>query len=164
MKESVAKINQWASTKCNNFLSRTGGAIRSTFGQVLWNPPGWLSRGAGRWRNFSNARPKLATSGILGIFALSCASAWGWHYYKNLPQPHRVTASISAIPVTSLEKDLKFPALRVTFSESAAQLEDLKKKSLGDGVRFEPSLPGTWRWDDDKHLVFQPSQDWPADT
>ena len=164
MKESVAKINQWASTKCNKFLSRTGNAIRSAFGQVSWNPPGWLSRGAGRWRNFSNARPKLATSWILGVFALSCASAWGWHYYKNLPQPHRVTASISEIPVTSLEKDLKFPALRITFSESAAQLEDLKKKSLGDGVRLEPSLPGTWHWDDDKHLVFQPFQDWPADT
>ena len=164
MKEIVAKINQWASSRCNSFLRRTGGVIRSAFGQVSWKPPNWLSRGAGRWRNFSNARPKLAASWILGTFALACISAWGWHYYKNLPQPHHVTAWISPIPVTTLEKDLTFPVLRITFSESAAQLEDLKKKSLGDGVRLDPSLPGTWHWDDDRHLIFQPSQDWPADT
>ncbi len=25
-------------------------------------------------------------------------------------------------------------------------------------------MPGSWHWDDDTHLVFQPSEDWPADT
>ncbi len=143
MKESVAKLNQWASTKCNIFLSRTGGVIRSAFGQVSWNPPGWAEP---RSRTLARFLKRPAEAGRLldpGRISLACAGGEAGITTRTCPQPHRVTASISPIPVTSLEKDLKFPALRITFSESAAQLEDLKKKSLGDGVGLDPSLPGT---------------------
>ena len=96
------------------------------------------------------------------LFFLGCASAWSWHWYQHQPKPHRVTASIDAIPVTRLEKDLKFPSLNISFSESAARLEDLKKPSLS-GVRLDPAIAGTWRWNNDKHLVFKPTEDWPAE-
>ena len=69
---------------------------------------------------------------------------------------------IAEIPVTNLEKDLKFPPLRLTFSDPAANLSDLHKPLTGGAVRLDPSIPGAWRWDDDRHLTFQPSQDWPA--
>ena len=99
---------------------------------------------------------------ILGTFFLSCAAAWTWRFYEQRPRPHYVSVSVSPISVTRLEKNLYFPPLSVTFSESAALLEDLHKPSLS-GVRLEPAFPGTWRWADDRRLVFQPSEDWPAE-
>ncbi len=124
MKKTVAGINKWASTKCNSLLRRTRDVIRSAFGQISWEPPVWLSRGTGRCRDFTAANPKLATSWILGIFALACVSAWGWHYYKNLPQPHRVTATISPIPVTKVEKELEI-------SGAANQLQRIGRAARG---------------------------------
>src|SRR6266849_6011354 len=66
------------------------------------------------------------------------------------------------IPVTKLEKELKYPPLIVRFSDPAARLEDLKKLSL-QGVRLEPQIGGAWSWNSDKELVFRPTEDWPAD-
>lgn len=137
--------------------------VSSLFGRISWNPPAWLVRLTTACTGFYRARPNLTTSFILSAFFLCCGAAWSWHWYQHLPKPHRVTASVSSIPVTKLEKDLKFPPLNISFSESAALLEDLKKTSLS-GVRLEPAVAGTWRWTDDKHLVFQPTEDWPADT
>src|SRR5439155_13860622 len=76
--------------------------------------------------------------------------------------PRKVSATIAPVEVTKLEKELKFPRLLVYFSESAARLEDLKKPSL-QGVRLEPHLNGAWRWIQADILVFEPSEDWPAD-
>src|SRR5947208_14755703 len=69
---------------------------------------------------------------------------------------------IEAVPVTKLEKDLKFPTLDIRFSDSAARLEDKDKPGL-QGVRLDPPLPGKWMWAGDKHLFFQPTEDLPAD-
>src|SRR5947208_13153266 len=69
---------------------------------------------------------------------------------------------IEAVPVTKLEKDLKFPTLDIRFSDSAARLEDKNKTAL-QGVRLDPPLAGKWMWAGDKHLFFQPTEDWPAD-
>ncbi len=64
--------------------------------------------------------------------------------------------------MTKLEKDLKFPTLDIRFSDSAARLEDKDKTNL-QGVRLDPPLAGKWMWAGDKHLFFQPTEDWPAD-
>ena len=69
---------------------------------------------------------------------------------------------IEKVPVTKLEKDLKFPTLDIRFSDSAARLEDKDKTDL-QGVRLDPPLAGKWMWAGDKHLFFQPKEDWPAD-
>ena len=61
-----------------------------------------------------------------------------------------------------MEKELKFPRLVVYFSESAARLEDLKKPSV-QGVQLQPHRNGTWRWIQADILVFEPTEDWPAD-
>lgn len=41
---------------------------------------------------------------------------------------------------------------------------DLVGEVVTDGVRLEPSKPGTWRWLDDRTLQFEPQTDWPAGT
>jgi uncharacterized protein YfaS (alpha-2-macroglobulin family) len=163
MKSFLASIGgkiQTAFAGLGRGLSKIGSSI---FGHVSWNPPVWLARLTSGCTGFYRSRPKLTTGLILTVFFLVCGVAWSWHWYQHLPKPHRVTVSMSAIPVTKLEKELKFPPLTVTFSESAAALEDLKKPSLSS-VRLDPVVAGTWHWADDKHLVFQPTEDWPAET
>ncbi len=99
---------------------------------------------------------------MIAILLISCAGAWTWNWYSHLPKPRKVSAKIVPLEVTKLEKELKFPRLRIYFSESAARLEDLKKPSV-QGVRLEPHLNGAWRWVQADILVFEPTEDWPAD-
>ncbi len=96
------------------------------------------------------------------ILLVSCAGVWTWNWYSHLPKPKKVLANIVPIEVTKLEKELKFPRLVVRFSESAARLEDLKKPSV-QGVRLEPNVNGAWHWAQADILVFEPTEDWPAD-
>lgn len=132
-------------------------------GQFSWRPPRWISPLVDRWHRLENSYPRAVPAGAVGLFLLSCAAGWTWHWYSHLPQPRRVTVKIEPIEVTKLQKDLKFPHLAVSFSESAARLEDLKKGSMS-GVRLEPRLNGKWHWTQPNLLVFEPTEDWPADT
>ena len=127
-----------------------------------WSPPAWFSQSRTGWTRFSEANPRITASGLIAIFLLSCGAAWTWNWYQHRPKPHRVSASVGAIPVTKLENELKYPPLIVRFSEPAARLEDLKKPSL-QGVRLEPQVGGAWSWNSDKELAFRPTEDWPAD-
>src|SRR5882724_3152605 len=137
------------------FLKRVALAL---FGRLQWSPPRWLSRS----RAAFSARPLVSVSGIIGILLLACGAAWTWHWYQHRPKPRYVKVMIEAIPVTKLEKDLTFPTLDIRFSDSAARLEDKNKTAL-QGVRLDPPLAGKWLWANDKHLYFQPTEDWPAD-
>jgi uncharacterized protein YfaS (alpha-2-macroglobulin family) len=132
------------------------------FGNVSWRAPRWLSRALGVWGRLECAYPRSIGPAIIALVLLSCAAAWTWNWYSHRPKPHRVTAKVGAISVTRLEQELKFPPLTISFSESAARLEDLKKQTL-PGVRLEPQVSGSWHWASDSVLVFQPTEDWPAD-
>src|ERR1700693_4100226 len=146
-------------TAAGAFLRRIPGQV---FGNVSWRPPVWLSRTGENWQSLERAYPRAIAPAILAIFAILCAGAWTWHWYSHLPKPRRVTVKITAPEVTKLEKDLKFPRLVVYFSEPAARLEDLKKPSV-QGVELQPHVNGVWHWIKDDILVFDPSEDWPAD-
>jgi len=152
--------------KFNDSTSRIARGMRRLaelyFGNFSWRPPGWLSRTAAGWGRFQRAHPRLILSAMIAIFVISCGGAWTWNWYSHLPKPRKVSAKIVPIEVTKLEKELKFPRLVIYFSESAARLEDLKKPSV-QGVRLEPHLSGAWHWVQGDILVFQPSEDWPAD-
>jgi uncharacterized protein YfaS (alpha-2-macroglobulin family) len=135
---------------------------RQILGEIAWQRPHWLRRISERWAILENDYSRVIVSAILAVFAVSCAGAWTWNWYSHLPKPQRVTVRVGEIPVTKLEKDLKFPQLNLFFSAPAARLEDLKKTSL-QGVRIEPQIPGKWHWGFQDMLVFEPSEDWPAD-
>jgi uncharacterized protein YfaS (alpha-2-macroglobulin family) len=132
------------------------------FGRFSWSPPGWFSQSRSTWTGFSDSRPRTTASILIVIFLVSCGSIWTWKWYQSRPKPHRVSATVEAIPVTKLDKELKYPPLVVRFSDPAARLEDLKKPSL-EGVRLEPQIAGAWSWNSDRELVFRPTEDWPAD-
>jgi uncharacterized protein YfaS (alpha-2-macroglobulin family) len=137
-------------------------APATIFGSLSWRPPDWSRRVGETWARLESRHPRAIAPGIIVILLILCGAAWAWHWYRNLPKPHYVSVTVDAIPVTKLEEKLKFPQLVVHFSESAARLEDLKKPSLG-GVRLEPQISGAWCWATDDMLVFQPTEDWPAD-
>jgi uncharacterized protein YfaS (alpha-2-macroglobulin family) len=135
---------------------------RTLFGQLSWTPPSWLQGGITRAHLYRRAHPLLVAAGILLVFLLASGSLWTWRWYQRQPKPHRVSATVAPIPITPLEKELKFPPLSIEFSEPAARLEDLKNPALPH-VRLDPAIPGTWKWTSDRKLVFAPVQDWPAD-
>jgi uncharacterized protein YfaS (alpha-2-macroglobulin family) len=132
------------------------------FGSFSWKPPRWLSRTSRISSEFARLHPRITLLAILTLFFAASGASATLHWYKQRPKPYRVTVEVAPIPVTPLEKDLSFPALVLTFSESTAALEDLKKPSMA-GVRLDPSLDGVWRWTNDRTLVFQPKTDWPAE-
>ena len=153
-------------SELNTSISRIAFMLRRfaelIFGNISWRPPGWLSRTIQGYNRFGRAHPRLIASAMLAILLISCAGVWTWKWYSHLPKPKKVSAKIVPIELTKLEKELKFPRLVVYFSESAARLEDLKKPSV-QGVRLEPQLNGVWHWAQADVLVFQPTEDWPAD-
>ena len=99
---------------------------RTLLGQLSWTPPYWLQRGINRLHIFRRRRPVLAAGIVLLALLLASGSLWTWRWYQRQPKPHTVSAQVAPIPVTPLEKELKFPPLSIEFSESAARLEDLK--------------------------------------
>jgi alpha-2-macroglobulin len=132
------------------------------FGRVSWSPPNWFSKGRSAWTGFSDSRPRTTASLLIAVLLISCGSIWTWKWYQSRPKPHRVSATIAAIPVTKLDKELQYPSLVIRFSDPASRLEDLKKPSL-TGVRLEPQIAGAWSWSSDRELIFRPTEDWPAD-
>ncbi|HEX8489584.1 MAG TPA: hypothetical protein VF626_01080, partial [Chthoniobacterales bacterium] len=100
--------------------------FRTAFGQLSWQPPYWLQRGFARVVLFRRGHPLLAAVIVLLAFVIAGTSVRTWRWYQSRPKPHMVTAQVAPIPVTPLDKELKFPPLTIEFSESAARLEDLK--------------------------------------
>jgi alpha-2-macroglobulin len=136
--------------------------FRTAFGQLSWKPPFWLQRAFARVVLFRRGHPLLAAIIVLLAFVIAGGGVRGWRWYQNRPKPHKVYAEVAPIPVTPLEKELKFPPLTIEFSESAARLEDLKNPTLQQ-VRLDPPVAGAWKWMNDRKLSFAPAQDWPAD-
>ncbi|MEN3370301.1 MAG: alpha-2-macroglobulin [Verrucomicrobiota bacterium] len=136
--------------------------FRTAFGQLSWNPPRWLQLGFARVVLFRRGHPVLAATIVLLALLIASGSVWTWKWYQRQPKPHKVYATVGSIPVTPFDKELKFPPLTIDFSESAARLEDLKNPAL-PRVRLDPATAGTWKWNNDRKLVFTPAQDWPAD-
>ncbi|HYJ06068.1 MAG TPA: hypothetical protein VEX43_13105, partial [Chthoniobacterales bacterium] len=136
--------------------------FRTAFGQLSWKPPYWLQRGFARVVLFRRGHPLLAAVIVFLAFVIAGTSVRTWRWYQSRPKPHMVTAQVAPIPVTPLDKELKFPPLTIDFSESAARLEDLKNPTL-QRVRLDPPAAGAWKWINDRKLSFAPAQDWPAE-
>ncbi|MBV7582265.1 alpha-2-macroglobulin [Pseudomonas sp. PDM33] len=131
---------------------------------VSWQAPAWLS-GLGHllqpWGRSMAARP-AHSAGVLGVLlVLVGAGVYGWYWYSHLPQPHKVSYSVQAPPVTNYRKEgPQINPLRVVFAESVAPLE-LIGKPVEKGVSLSPEVAGAWHWASDRTLQFTPSADWP---
>jgi uncharacterized protein YfaS (alpha-2-macroglobulin family) len=131
------------------------------FGKITWKCPSWLSY----LRLKIVAHPRV--SGVfLGLIILT---GFGYHWYKGLPQPRLVTASITQPQITPVAKVLVPDVLIIDFGikngefapKSVAPLKQIGK-DIPAGISMKPAMPGKWNWQTDSRLVFTPSQDWPA--
>lgn len=129
------------------------------FGQISWTPPFWLAA-LGRWMN---AHRRIVAFSLLVVASLSAGGWWGYRYYKNQPKPRTVAVSVQSLPVTPLEKELRPPTLVLSFDSSAVPLSQINKPVM-EGIRIEPPVRGSWRWEGDRQLIFRTREDWPADT
>ncbi|MBA3535782.1 MAG: alpha-2-macroglobulin [Tatlockia sp.] len=136
------------------------------FGRIRWSSPPWLTY----FQQKAVSRPKQfwATTGFL--LCLLTALGYGYFWYKNLPQPKLIEASIRAPQVTPLANELIPDNLTIDFgygagdnfvSQSVAALH-LINKELSKGIQLTPAMPGKWIWSGDSRLVFSPAEDWPA--
>ncbi|GFE91235.1 alpha-2-macroglobulin [Steroidobacter agaridevorans] len=153
-------------------MERFRAALRTIFGELNWRPPGWFAassgavrQGAGRLNASARANPKGAALVAAGLAVLIAGAWYGWHWYKNRPQPVLTEFAISAPGLTCYACEPPGPPnpLVVTFSASTATLEraghpvDPKQA----GIDISPAVAGQWSWDDDRTLRFQPAADWP---
>jgi uncharacterized protein YfaS (alpha-2-macroglobulin family) len=153
-------------------MERFRTALRTIFGELNWQPPGWFSassgavrQGAGRLNAAARANPKAAALLLAAVAAL-IAGAWlGWHWYKNRPQPVLTEFAVSAPGLTcyACEPPGAPNPLVVTFSASTATLERAGHPidPQQAGIDISPAIAGQWSWDDDRTLRFQPAADWP---
>ncbi|HEY0342362.1 MAG TPA: MG2 domain-containing protein, partial [Steroidobacteraceae bacterium] len=157
-------------------VQRTSGpAARALVGDVEWHAPPWVKWGSAAIR--STARSTIAraqkqprqTALLSAATALLLAGAYaGWHWYENRPRPIETEFTVAAPGLTcyDCEPPGKPNPVVITFSGSAAPLaqtgKDLDPKS--DAIHMQPALKGTWQWDTDRVLRFQPAEDWPIGT
>ncbi|HSW93509.1 MAG TPA: alpha-2-macroglobulin [Gammaproteobacteria bacterium] len=135
------------------------------FGRLSWMSPPWMMR----LKQGMAARPRLAAGIITALLALLLMGVYGYHWYKNLPRPHQITARITPPHITPLAKTLVPDVLTVDFgidqngftSRSVVPLKNIGKDITHDIV-MKPAIPGTWVWQTDSRLIFTPTEDWPA--
>ena len=123
-----------ATSIANGFRHYLLPLFHALFGQFRWTPPGWLQRSrdlvrsnsirAGAWLNArriaSPLRFYLATAAVL---ALIVASYGGWQWYRHLPEPHYVYATVSRPRPTRFEptqSDQPAPPVPLAAPQAAA--------------------------------------------
>lgn len=120
-------------------------------GEISWRPPGWL-------RHWPRCLAALLLLGVAGYGIRE-----GWKAYERRPKPATVAVKLHEPGVTPLAEKLAPNPLRLEFAKSVAPLA-LVGKEISSGVRLDPPWPGKWKWEDDRRLVFEPAEDWPAAT
>lgn len=142
-------------------------------GQFSWTPPAWLAdfnkkaSGVGDVAKayFSKLRSKIkqdpryfwtATAAALVVLFVS---AVGVRWYKSQPQIIRFDVTGTNPKLTKIEDELKPDSVHIYFGGSSARLDQIGK-SIDQGIKISPPLPGAWRWTSDKQITFSPTEDW----
>jgi len=126
--------------------------ITSTFGEFSWKAPSWLT-GLKR-----RAQKITLKTFILSLASLGAAlgAYFGYEFYLNsLPEIKYTTVETVAPKLTSYP-DKKISKLSLRFSTSAAPIDSIGK-TLTSGVAISPKIKGSWRWETDQTLTFEPS-------
>lgn len=134
-------------------------------GRISWSCPPWFNH----LRQKMAAQPRLAWGSLSALVALIIIGGYSYHWYKNLPRPHLVTAFITQPQITPVANTLIPDVLTLDFgtknggfsTKSVVPLKDIGKE-VTDGILVKPALSGKWVWQTDSRLVFTPTNDWPA--
>ncbi|HYM62143.1 MAG TPA: MG2 domain-containing protein, partial [Thermoanaerobaculia bacterium] len=153
-----------------SFIRKIGNVLllvlRSLFGSLHWNPPGWLHflrRQLAALVAWARGNPRAATSRALIALLVLGAAFGGTYWYRHRPKPVEIALKAIAPELTKLDENEKwkvFP-LVIEFDGSVAPLDKVGKV-LTRGPEISPAIDGLWKWDDDHHLSFKPKTDWPV--
>ncbi|MDR3478302.1 MAG: alpha-2-macroglobulin [Gammaproteobacteria bacterium] len=153
----------------NNPISRLLISIKSflasLFGEISWHCPPWYLR----LRNRMTQHPKQCIVSLLLLLGIVLAVCYGYHWYKSRPRPQWIVAHIVTPQATKIDKVLTPDVLAIDFggeaepvvAQSVAPLK-MVNKDVKEGITMTPVVKGTWNWETDSHLVFTPTEDWPA--
>jgi alpha-2-macroglobulin len=151
--------------------ARVTRVLKVVFGEVNWQPPVWasaagrrLSTAAQRVVAAMRSRPQATAFGAIGFAFVLLVGAWLWQWYERQPKPVETGFAVSAPSLTcyACEPPGKPNPLVIRFDASVAPLSSAGKPIDQHVIELKPALSGTWTWDDDKTLRFQPEQDWPV--
>jgi alpha-2-macroglobulin len=136
-----------------------------------WQPPTWACWITKKTTSTIAKRPRTFAS----ILVLSLIGIFGYQYWQNWwlmhqPKPREIVVvrkiKISVAPPSASHwKDDKmfFDPITLTFSDAAAPLASIGKV-VNSGISLTPPLAGTWKWTNEKTLIFQPSTEYQAGT
>ncbi|MEO8670595.1 MAG: alpha-2-macroglobulin [Tahibacter sp.] len=149
-------------------LRLLGYVLSRLLGNVTWRAPGWMlgvERGAVAAAGSIRRHPGRSVGSMAGILVLGLAGWFGYQWYQarpHPPEPVAATWSIVPPPISDYVSDtLSVYPLHARFDQSVAPI-DRVGKAVGDGVRIDPAIAGTWTWSDDRNIDFQPEADWPV--
>ncbi|MEM8981423.1 MAG: alpha-2-macroglobulin [Pseudomonadota bacterium] len=138
--------------------------LTSVIGEVRWTPPPWLAAaGPRRVLGAAIAAALLVTLGLLFN-----------SYLSSRPQPPGIVGTANPPALAALvDGELVPPPVTVEFrvatdgltpedSPTSIARLDLVGQAVPSGVQLEPAHAGEWRWQDEKTLIFTPSELWPA--
>ncbi|MGL4858843.1 MAG: hypothetical protein ACRC5A_03725 [Enterobacteriaceae bacterium] len=152
---------------CLRLLSKL---LTPLMGDVQWRSPWWLrklSSGLTILENGLTAHPLRSSALLLGVLLVALFSWYGWHSYQNRPQPMEPApitwqhVTVQATEETQTEQNnVKKQTIELKFSASAAAVNTMGQP-IKEGITLSPQQQGTWRWRDDRTLIFEPKHPLP---
>lgn len=131
-------------------------------GRWSWQQPPWLQailRYLTAFWHASRKRPVYSAGVLLGMISVAAAVWYGYDTWQKRPQPVSIDFTVSTIERTAIENAEAPHPLTVNFAGSVAPLDKVGQ-DVSEGIDIEPKVAGTWHWQDDQTLQFQPSSDW----
>ena len=134
-----------------------------------WQPPLWLRWSSNKIIETLTKRPKLWSGLALAAILITVGiQQWQKWWEMHRPQERQLVAkrdltyTIATPSATSWNQGVPTHGLLyITFSDAAAPLEKIEQV-VTDVVKLDPTVPGTWKWSNDRTLRFTPGKEWPA--
>jgi hypothetical protein len=147
-------------------------AARSVLGEFSYTPPPWCIQAGRSTFDSMQRRPEVWVGAIVAAGVLSVAGLQGWQWWdahrahlRQFTESREITSALTSPGVTPVIKGKAEPQdISIHFSGATAPLASIGK-AVASGVALSPeACTGSWKWQDEKTLVFEPTTDWPAGT
>ena len=142
--------------------------VQGVIGKISWQAPVWMKWMLAQFRaglTVARQRPRQTATTMAITVAVLGGGYELWRWYESRPRPIETRFTITQPSRTCYDCDPpgKAAPLVVRFERSAAPLASTGKDldPRADLIDMEPAIKGTWHWDDDRTLRFQPAEDWP---
>ena len=138
-----------------SFLHST---TRRLIGEVHWHPPSWVVTTGARITQHPRQAWAVVLAVVLAVPAIPSAVR-----LINPPEDPDIIVAAAQIPdLSEITDDGLLPQpLVVEFSRAVCPLDRIGKP-IATGIKMSPVAAGAWSWSDDRHLLFEPKEDWPA--